>query len=482
MTEKQIPFLDEKIERLVVASIVATKGKNLVDVFKVIQPTDLWHKEPRDVFAKILELEKKGEPIDLLSVENSGLLHVWLPDSMGESVGRSGAIGVWAQKIREASQKRQIVHAVNKLQEKISDKELSQVVKELADTVALADKPLDKQFQVFSYNDLIKEDLGKTPFVVHKLIPGEGITIISGPPASFKTFILMDMIIKIAKGERVWGVFETEQTPVLIMDEESGKRILQTRFRALQNDNPEENLPIYMSSYSNLSFTETESILNFCLEKGIKMVCFDSFVRFLGAVDENSSTDIKQVFQRLKLFCAAGIAVVLIHHHRKSIGFDKSASSELRGSSDILAAAHSHVVFERNTKDSTIIVRQNKLREEQERNPFVLGIEADPSGTISFSYRGDLDENKNSMDKASDAIIAVMGTEQLTTKEIQEYVKQSSGAGGKACAMAIKALVEDGRLTKIKGSGPVSDKYLLTAQESEEELDKDILVENVFAN
>src|SRR4051812_45580402 len=81
--------------------------------------------------------------------------------------------------------------------------------------------------------DLLAEQFPPEIWLVDGLVPDEGVTIISGSPGSFKTWLYMELAVKVATGKLAFGHFNTKQTGVLIIDEESGKRRLQKRFKQL---------------------------------------------------------------------------------------------------------------------------------------------------------------------------------------------------------------------------------------------------------
>jgi len=471
----KIPHLDQQQEETVISSIILREGKNFDEIYKLIKPEDLWHPNVKEIYERIVDLNNHKQPINIISIyanhefKNSSLENI--TNGMAMASGRTGTVLAWAKEIRKTSKKRQLATKLFTLREDIDKKDIKEIVKTLEDSAKEIGDGDHGALKPITFKDLMEKDMGALPFSVEKLIPAEGITIISGAPASFKTFVLLDMILCIAEGKKVWGVFNTLQSPILIMDEESGERILQKRFMALKNDSIGMNLPIHMATYTSMTYDSIDEILKFCLDKGIKLVCFDSFVRFLGNIDENSASEIKSVFQSLKKLCAAGIGVVLIHHHRKSNGLavKNTGGEEMRGSGDILAAAHSHIIIERNDKDNTLVVRQNKLREEQERKPFVLGIESNGEN-IKFVYRGDYDDNKTGEQKAYDNIPEIMGRNKLTTREILEAMKKGMGIGEKLTRAALKRLVEDNVLMMSKGMGRNPDSYMVLDESMNEEV------------
>ena len=59
---------------------------------------------------------------------------------------------------------------------------------------------------------LYKKEFPPIRWIVDDLIPAGGVTIMSGYASSFKTWLFMEMAVKVAKGEPVFGKFNTMQS------------------------------------------------------------------------------------------------------------------------------------------------------------------------------------------------------------------------------------------------------------------------------
>src|SRR3990167_2156690 len=238
-------------------------------------------------------------------------------------------------------------------------------------------------FQPISHSDLIKIKFPPLQWLVDSLIPSEAITIISGNPETYKSWLVTDLILKSVSKELLFGQFQTQSHGCLVIDEENGLRLLQERIKSLTENT---NLPIYYLAYSGLKINQEsiDRILSFCQKKALKTVVFDSFVRFLDGTDENSSTEIAKIFSLLKILVQNNITVILIHHHRKEGIMKSSNGQEMRGSSDILASVNCHIIVEK--KEKKIVIIPNKLREAKKINPFILRIEEKEDKSISFVF------------------------------------------------------------------------------------------------
>lgn len=221
-------------------------------------------------------------------------------------------------------------------------------------------------------------------YVVDRLIPASSITIISGQSRSFKTYTLLEIALSCAKGTPLFGEFNTQQTGVLIIDEENGERLLQKRLKQLD---AEDNLPIFISSFGgfHLDDTHIDHVLEFCIEKNIQLIVIDALIRVHSA-DENSAREMSKVFQKLRKFTKHNIAILVTQHHRKMGTMSMGAGNEMRGSSDILAAIDSHVGVARKEK-FYLTFSQEKQRYDVELDPFQVKVNIDED-SFSFEYLG----------------------------------------------------------------------------------------------
>lgn len=287
-------------------------------------------------------------------------------------------------------------------------------------------------------------------WLVDRLLPEEAITILSGPPASYKTWVLLDIAISVASHKPLFGKFKTSQAGVLIIDEENNPRILQKRLFMLQAT---ADLPIYFSNSPGFKLNDENvdlAILN-CQAYGIRLVIIDSLVR-IHASDENSAGDMAAVFDYLKRFTAKGIAVLVTHHNRKPGANRSYTGSEMRGSSDILAAVDSHVALSR--KDRQLVFHQTKQRSEEELEPFQVIANVDEYN-LTFEYQGKLEVREDKVQAIQDAVIGLLtDNDRLMQKELLALLEDTGVKTNEHKLRTILGeMVSEGTLRETAGSG-----------------------------
>ena len=160
---------------------------------------------------------------------------------------------------------------------------------------------------IVTLDELMKKSFPEQAWVVDGLIPTSAVTILSGPPASYKTWVLLQTAISVAKGEPLFGQFATDKTGVLIIDEENGERLIQQRMFQL---GATADLPSWFTPNKGFIVNDENmsDILLSCKAYDIKLLIIDSLVRIHGS-DENSAGDMAEVFKHLRRFVERDIAV-----------------------------------------------------------------------------------------------------------------------------------------------------------------------------
>lgn len=247
----------------------------------------------------------------------------------------------------------------------------------------------EKGDKFVSFSELMAKELPPIRWLIDGLVPEEGTVVLAGMSGSYKTWLVMSMAIAVSTGQDFLDVFNTCQTGVLIIDEESGERLYSERFKLLTDQG---NLKIYLLSMCGfvVNNDNIENTIKFCEKEGIGLVIIDSMTR-VHTGDENTSKDVSKFFALLKRFNKRGISTLVIHHNRKPGQGGYDASSDMRGSSDIRAAVDVQLAIRRVGESSSIEVRQPKCRYGVENKPFGLNFcEDSETGKMKFVYSGDI--------------------------------------------------------------------------------------------
>lgn len=310
--------------------------------------------------------------------------------------------------------------------------------------------------RLYTMAELLAVEFPDELWLVDGLVP-EGITVLSARPASFKTWLLLDIAINVATGGLLFNHFLTEQTGVLMIDEENSARLLQQRLIML---GAVDELPVHFLVSENFKLDDRyiKKVIQFCEENDIGLITIDSLIRIYKG-DENSAVDTAEVFRKIKHFTKAGISVLITHHHRKS-GKTENLAQELRGSSDILAATDSHLALSRDEK-LRLVLTQTKVRFAEEHEPIEIEITA-TDGKMEFNYLGTLKPQETKKAKTILTIKSIL-TERIELNQ-KELLAALEGAGNKVNAKTLRntlgEMVLQEELTSTPGKGS-EIRYLL---------------------
>jgi len=312
-----------------------------------------------------------------------------------------------------------------------------------------------RKFQPIKMSELMNIKFPEQRWVVENLIPLRSLTMIAGYPASFKTWLMLDLAVKIAQGEKFLGHFDTEKMKVLLIDEENGKRLLQTRIKEITELT---NLDIEFLSFRGFRLDKSSFIINYCKEKQIGLIMMDSLIRIHNQKDENSSIEMAKLFDEFKKFKKSDITVIFSHHNRKAGSKPSNSAEDIRGSSELFAFLDCGLSLKkRKGKNGVIEVEQTKLREQVERPPFQINV-VDNENSIKFEFAGDIKEVEkvSKIELAKKNILSLLKVNrELYRQEMIKKIKDNpqNKIGESSIKEALQQLVKDGQISSRTGSG-----------------------------
>lgn len=320
-------------------------------------------------------------------------------------------------------------------------------------------------FGTIHISELYKKKFGNNEWIVESLIPRHGVTIISGIPGSYKSYISLHIAQCASSGLKVFNRFNTTKINVLIIDEEEHESILQKRIRQMKIDKKSGVFFRVLKGFTTSNEDQMNGLLEFIAKKKIKLVIFDSFRKILKG-NENDSEAVNEVHLNYKKIVAGGASVITLHHHRKSQqgqNKDDDYDEEIRGSTDILGSAECHLKIK--SKKSILTIYQKKLRIAKALEPFSVEVVGDENN-IGFQFLSDkVIENKS--DLAKELILSLLNeaeNKSLTRKEVIEMLKKKD-VGTNNVDTAIDELRAESRIELLTGRS--NSKTLILVNDSE---------------
>ncbi len=195
-------------------------------------------------------------------------------------------------------------------------------------------------------------------YIIDTLITNASINVFYGEPGSKKTYSTLSMAVCVANGKD-WLGFKTKQSPVLIIDEESGEKRLSRRLnetiRGLDCDATGRISYICLAGFKLDNEDDAKIIESEIKNTKAKLVIFDALTDIMDG-DENSKKDVQPVMSALrKMADNTDSSFIVIHHSNKIGGY--RGSSAIKGSSDLMVQVSSDL------NDNTINFKTEKNRD-----------------------------------------------------------------------------------------------------------------------
>ena len=175
-------------------------------------------------------------------------------------------------------------------------------------------------------------------WTVQGLISAGSVNVFFGEAGCGKTWALLDLGVCVADGAP-WLGMTTQQGPVLIIDEESGRRRLSRRMGdIMRGHGANDKTPIMATSLEAFDLgnpNDYGEIYNLIISTGARLVIIDALADIMPGRDENAVKDTAPIFLSLRKIAEdTQAAIIVIHHANKTGGY--RGSSAIKGAIDLL--------------------------------------------------------------------------------------------------------------------------------------------------
>ena len=199
---------------------------------------------------------------------------------------------------------------------------------------------------VVSGQTLMELTLPPQDYVIRGLLP-MGLSIIGGAPKIGKSWLMLDLCVKVAKGEPLWEM-ETRQGTTLYLGLEDTLRRLQNRLDCITETVPPN---AFFATVSGTLADDLEAqILQFIREHpDTVLIVIDTFQMIRGNAGEPTYGGDYEEIQKLKRIAdSQRVAILLVHHLRKQ--GDRDPINKLSGTTGISGAADAIFVLEKDER------------------------------------------------------------------------------------------------------------------------------------
>jgi hypothetical protein len=235
------------------------------------------------------------------------------------------------------------------------------------DNVEAVKKGLPKLTAISAY-DLQNKEFEERYYAVDGMIP-EGETVIAAPPKTGKSWLMLDMCLKVAEGKSFLG-FETKQSDTLYLALEDGDSFEQERLNIVTDGSEApKNFHFVFSNVMPMNegfLLQLEELLK--LFPDIKVVVIDTlqFVKYRQGKSESAYECDYRTGRDLKEFAEKNhLAVVVVTHTTKMIHIEDEMSN-VSGTNGVTGAADAVVVLskeKRTDKEAKMFITGRKVRQ-----------------------------------------------------------------------------------------------------------------------
>ena len=197
---------------------------------------------------------------------------------------------------------------------------------------------------------LMDTRLEPTRFCIDTLLP-QGITILGGAPKIGKSWLVLDLCVRIAKGESAWDMPTAKGTTLYLCLEDTLRRV-QERLNCITDDVPSN--AFFATAAHTLAEGLCDEIRAFVKEHpDTVFVAIDTFqiVRNSGA-NSSYGNDYDEIRQMKQLADELNISLLLVHHLRKQ--GDSDPLNKLSGTTGIVGAVDSVFVLDKSKRGESL--------------------------------------------------------------------------------------------------------------------------------
>jgi hypothetical protein len=298
-----------------------------------------------------------------------------------------------------------------------------------------------KERSLLTASDLL--DLDDDPdslWLVKNVLIRGGIHFLSAPPASGKSWVLLDLA-RAMTGNVPWlGSVNVPQGAVLYVDEEMGKQMASVRVRKLGFS---RDTPFYYLGKEGINIQMAEDcryLLEVVKEKNIQLVILDTLTGVRPGLKENESEHVSQLRTVFNQICGAGATLLIAHHDRKGrIDEDQPAHEKMRGSGDIAGMADMAYGISKKNDGYTIKATKNRATSDEDMLNLEFELRSESDGRLSIYPLDEEERGKKRLDAMSMRILSLFEkNRELNTTQIVEAL----GAQKSTVVLTLASLVE----------------------------------------
>jgi hypothetical protein len=255
-----------------------------------------------------------------------------------------------------------------------------------------------EDLKIINADNLLYTTLSENEFIVDEILP-VGLHIFCGAPKVGKSWLMLDLCIKVSKGEEIWNL-KTNKCDVLYLALEDTHQRLQKRlFKLTDEIDSNFHIAIESNKITNGLVVQLENAIK--QYNNIRLVVIDTLQKVRKqSNDVNYSADYGEI-STLKAFADKNkLAIILVHHLRKQD--DSDVFNKISGTAGIMGSSDTTFILEKKSRDDSVATLFVTGRD-VEYQTFILRFEECRWNLIERSFQKEL-EIKNAPEIVSNVI------------------------------------------------------------------------------
>lgn len=286
------------------------------------------------------------------------------------------------------------------------------------------------------------------------VVPGyitEGLTLFAGKPKLGKSWFCLDIALAVAEGGGCLGNVSCEQGDVLYLALEDNRRRLQSRIRRLWQLEEAAHVPVperlhLATEWPRASEGGVEAVREWIdSHPGARLVIVDVLAMFKGLAKGTDQTlyeaDYLAIKELQSLAMSTGIAIVVVHHTRKSAA-DVDPFEKVSGTLGLSGAADTTVILDRDGNGCTLYGRGRDIQE------FETAVQFDPAA-CRWQVMGNASEVRRTDERTVILRLLTDNLEPMTPAEIADAL----GLPRNNVKQLIFKMAKAGEVLKVGGKG-----------------------------
>lgn len=261
-------------------------------------------------------------------------------------------------------------------------------------------------FTAVSCDNLLQMTPKPFPWLANNIIPENALTIIAGKTGCGKSLITFYFADRISKGKDILNnpALNTKQTNVLIVDQEMNEDDHIDRAHKIVQEGGNNVYVMYEQSFKMDDEDKLNQLLDFCKEKQIGLIIFDTFSK-IHLKNENDNSEMTQIMDKLVNICRVHkLSIIAIHHYNKSLeatdfGKSRGASSIVDNCASFLEVKSQKNVNEFGYDVLSVGIEQHKSRRNITISEFGIEVINMPDGKLIFEYKDKMSQANDILEK-----------------------------------------------------------------------------------